>query len=62
MLELPDDHNQSEQIEMKCLWLLFDGRNDCGRRAASNLGQATTAMFMVAATRSSTLHDDADFN
>ena len=31
-------------------------------RTASNLGQATTAMFMVTATRSSALHHDADFN
>ena len=33
-----------------------------GGRTASNLGQATTVMFMVAATRSSTLHHVADFN
>ena len=33
-----------------------------GGRTASNLGQATTAMFMVGANRSSTLHHDADFN
>ena len=39
------------------------GGTTVGERTASNLGQATTAMFMVAATRSSTLaHHDVDFN
>ena len=34
-----------------------------GGKTASNLGQATTeAMFMVVATRSSTLHHDGDFS
>ena len=33
-----------------------------GGRTANNLFQATTAMFMAAATRSSMLHHDADFN
>ena len=34
------------------------GRTTVGGRAASNLDQATTAMFMVAATISSMLHHD----
>ena len=33
-----------------------------GGRTASNLGQATTAMFMVAAITSSTPHHEAYFN
>jgi hypothetical protein len=41
---------------------LFGGRkNDCGRKDCKQLGQpsSTTAIFMVATTRSSTLHNDA---
>ena len=42
---------------------LMGGTTVGGRTASNLLGQATTAMFMVASTRSSTLHHhNADFN
>ena len=58
MLEQAGDHARSEWNDQGCL---VGGRMTVGGRTASNLGQATTEMFMVAATRSSVLHHDADF-
>jgi hypothetical protein len=59
VLEQPVDHTQQSEW-IGTMIRVFSGRNDCGGKTAT--GVRLLQMSMIAATRSSMLHQNANLN